>query len=225
MALFDSLASEVNERFDLGDKGAALVSALLGLIAHNTGGLDNFLALFRRAGLGETADSWVSMGANSALSNQQTEDVLGADALGELANRAGVSLLTATSALSYLIPTVVDKLTPNGVMPDNNSLLETAKGYPIGTGATETGQTVRPAMPDRADAANSRLTTTTRNDDNSVLRWILPLALLIFLSFIGYQFCSKPNQKVALTPSANSNNSAAPVTNSNAIPPSISEGH
>ena len=223
MALFDSLLSEVNERFHLGDKGGALVSALFDLIINNGGGLNGFLEMFRRVGLGQVADSWASQGANSALSNQQTEDALGVDNLNALATRAGLPLATATSALSFLIPTIVDKLTPNGFVPDNNNLRETLSNHlvldPNEVVTAGEAESLRAAtlggMPDRVDAAGEMLgnaprTAVTDTRDNSPLRWILPLVLLALLSFLGYQFCSKPNQNVTL---ANVNTNVRANTN------------
>ncbi len=227
MALFDSLLSEVNERFHLGDKGGALVSALFDLIINNGGGLNGFLELFRRVGLGQVADSWASQGANSALSNQQTEDALGVDNLNALATKAGLPLATATSALSFLIPTIVDKLTPNGYVPDNNNLRETLSNHlaldpnevvPAGEGETLRSATLGgTGMPDRSDAAGemtgnnaARTPAVVDTGDNSPLRWVLPLVLVILLSFVGYQFCSKPNQNLVM---ANVNTNVRANTN------------
>lgn len=222
MALFDSLLNEVNERFNLGDKGEALLSGLLSLITKNAGGgLNGFLDMFHRAGLGETADSWASRGANGALSNQQTEDALGTDTLSELANQAGLPTATAAAALSYLIPTVVDKLTPDGVVPNENSLRSMLGNYSSGGTASNAIGTERAAMggmPDRTDAATGMTTVNAAtSDDNSILRWVLPLVLLGLLSFVGYQFCGKPNQNVAITNvNARTNiNTGSTVTNNN----------
>ncbi|MEP6925853.1 MAG: YidB family protein, partial [Pyrinomonadaceae bacterium] len=218
MALFDSLISEVNERFHLGDKGNALLSALFGLMINKAGGLNGFLEMFRRAGLEQTANSWVSSGANSALSNQQTEDALGTDNLSDITTQAGgLPTATAISALSFLIPTVIDKLTPNGVVPSNNNLTGMIGSYLSGKSGSGGERAGTAGMPDRTDAAGEMLTdtarrnTVTEKDDGSVLRWILPLVLVVLLGFIGYQFCGKPNQNVAMantnaiTAHANSN--------------------
>lgn len=218
MALFDSLTSEVSERFKLGDKGGALVSALLNLIVSNSSkGLHNFLDQFRRAGLGETANSWVSIGANSALSNQQTEDALGTDKLSELASQTDIPFATAAAALSYLIPTVIDKLTPNGIVPDNYNLREALRSYlpnPSGGAIAETANRAEPTGLARV---------STMSDGNSALRFLLPLLLLGLLGFVGYQFCGKPNQNVAVfAPNNNLRDSTSVSATTAKIDPRVS---
>ena len=57
---------------------------------------------------------------------------LGADRIRELAKHAGLSEGDAASALSSLLPIVIDKLTPNGTMPAASELpqmLNLLKGF------------------------------------------------------------------------------------------------
>lgn len=220
MALFDSLLGEANERFNLQGKGQSLLAALLGLMTNQqTGGFRGFLDLFDRAGLGEVANSWVSRGANTPLSNQQTEDALGVDRIASLASSVGVPMATTSSALSYLIPVVVDKLTPDGVVPDNAGVLSMIGGYLPGLasgGVTETAQTVAAAGADRIDAGATALQSNALTGGASTLTWLLPLLIFGLLAYVGYQFCAAPNRNVA-TVNANTATANANVTaNANA---------
>ena len=51
--------------------------------------------------------------------------MLGCEQVKQLAAKAGISPETAGAALSQLLPTLVDKLTPNGQIPQHSSLMET----------------------------------------------------------------------------------------------------
>jgi uncharacterized protein YidB (DUF937 family) len=86
------------------------------------GGLGGILERFRSKGYGAQADSWVGTGANQALSPDAFSDVLGQEQLDEIAAEAGVSPGDARSGLSELLPEVVDRLTPDGQLPDAERL-------------------------------------------------------------------------------------------------------
>jgi len=75
--------------------------------------------------LGDMMSSWISTGPNPAISAQQVTDVLGDDTIGQFASRAGVPAAEASSVLAGLLPTAIDHLTPDGRMPDTDSLENT----------------------------------------------------------------------------------------------------
>ncbi len=126
MSLFDSVISTAAEKFGLGDKSGTLLSALLSMMTNQeSGGFAGFLNLFSKAGLGDTVSSWVSSGANSPLSNDQVSSTFGSLPLASMAEKVGLPVGVVTSALGYMVPQVVDKLTPDGVVPEESSLLST----------------------------------------------------------------------------------------------------
>ena len=59
--------------------------------------------------------SWAGTGANKSISPEQ---VLGQEQILQLAQQAGVSNTEASAALAGMLPGLVDKLTPNGKLPD-----------------------------------------------------------------------------------------------------------
>ncbi len=61
--------------------------------------------------------SWIGHGQNAPISGDQLGNVLGADTLGNLAARLGVSQGEVAGQLSQMLPQVVDRLTPNGEAP------------------------------------------------------------------------------------------------------------
>ncbi|HEX4946255.1 MAG TPA: YidB family protein [Blastocatellia bacterium] len=133
MAIFDSLVSEVSQKFGLGDQAGKLLAGLLSLITSSEGGgLSGFISKFTGAGLGNVVDSWISRGENTALTNDQLTSVLGQQTIHDLAENAGVSPTAATPAVAYMLPKVVDGLTPDGVVPI--SLPDTVKNYISGLG-------------------------------------------------------------------------------------------
>ena len=62
-------------------------------------------------------NSWVGTGANQPISGDQLGQVLGQDTLSALASKIGMEPGAAAGQLSQLLPGIVDKLTPQGQMP------------------------------------------------------------------------------------------------------------
>lgn len=140
MSLFDSIISKTSEKFGLGGKAGSLLSALLALMTDkNRGGFTGFLNRFNNAGLEDIVASWVDSGENLPLSNEQLESALGKETIADTAAQADVDQPTTTSALAYMIPQVVDSLTPDGVIPDENNLLSRIGGYLSGFGGAAVG--------------------------------------------------------------------------------------
>jgi uncharacterized protein YidB (DUF937 family)/outer membrane protein OmpA-like peptidoglycan-associated protein len=140
MSLFDSVISMAAEKFGLGDKSGTLLSALLSMMTNqDSGGFSGFLNLFSKAGLGDVASSWVSSGANSTLSNEQLESALGSNVIGSIAEKVGLPASTATSAMAWMVPQVIDKLTPDGVVPEEKDLLSKIGDFLSGWGGAAVG--------------------------------------------------------------------------------------
>ena len=128
--MFDSIISEAQEKFGLGDKSGGLLASLLGLIANPAnGGFSGFINRFKDAGLGDLVNSWITTGDNTPISDEQLESALGEDTLNSVAEQSGVDKATATSALGFMTPHVVDALTPDGEVPDEASLLSRISGF------------------------------------------------------------------------------------------------
>jgi len=114
---------------------AALLGGLVNMLGGSQssgGGLASILSGLQSSGLGDAVSSWVSTGQNQSITPDQLHQGLGADRVRELAKHAGLSEGDAASALSGLLPMVVDKLTPNGAMPSASELpqlLNALKGF------------------------------------------------------------------------------------------------
>jgi len=88
------------------------------------GGLGALLEGFQRAGYGEDARSWVGTGANAPISPDVIEQVFGRSGLAAIARQAGIGEVEASQGLAQLLPEVVDRVTPNGDVPDLDSLVD-----------------------------------------------------------------------------------------------------
>ena len=136
MGLFDSIVAGATQRAGLGsDQAGGLLAALLGLITDpKGGGFGGFIDKFRTAGLGDVVNSWISTGANTSLSNEQVVSALGSDTIDSISRQSGVDRTAATGALRAMIPSVVDTLTPDGTVPDEQTLLSKIGGFLSGWG-------------------------------------------------------------------------------------------
>jgi uncharacterized protein YidB (DUF937 family) len=102
-----------------GNKKDDLMSSVIGLLG-GQGGLDKLIGQFASKGLGDVIGSWVSTGKNLPVSGDQLQNVLGKDKIGSLASKLGMDSGALTSQLSKMLPDVVDKLTPNGKVPEGD---------------------------------------------------------------------------------------------------------
>jgi uncharacterized protein YidB (DUF937 family) len=123
MGLFDDLESKAASSM-LGGSSNPLATGLLQMINNQPGGLPGLLQSFHEKGLGGLAASWVGTGQNLPISADQLQHVLGSDQVTQLAAKAGISPDAAGAALTQLLPSLVDRLTPNGQMPQHSNLLE-----------------------------------------------------------------------------------------------------
>jgi uncharacterized protein YidB (DUF937 family) len=118
MAMFETLVSEASKRFNLGTQGAALLNELLALIADpREGGIAGFLARFKKGGNAELVNSWIGREANQDLSPLQLESALGKDMVARIASKVGLAQTVAAGGLAYMVPKVIDALTPEGRIP------------------------------------------------------------------------------------------------------------
>jgi uncharacterized protein YidB (DUF937 family) len=99
-----------------GAVGAEMVTVVNGLIQKH-GGIGGILQQFQAHGLGDTVRSWVSTGPNQPISPDQVHKALGSDTIAELAAKLGISPQELSTKLSTVLPQVVDKMTPTGVVP------------------------------------------------------------------------------------------------------------
>ena len=82
-----------------------------------TGGLGELIESLTGSGNGEVAKSWVQTGPNAQLETAQLEEALGTDTIEQLTSQTGLSRDELLTRLKSVLPTAVDKLTPEGRLP------------------------------------------------------------------------------------------------------------
>jgi uncharacterized protein YidB (DUF937 family) len=92
------------------------------------GGLGGILDAFQKGGLGHLADSWVSTGENLPVSGDQLSQVFGQDKIAQMANQLGMSHADVSGGLAEILPQLINQVTPNGQVPQNQSMIQDALG-------------------------------------------------------------------------------------------------
>jgi len=103
-----------------GDKNSDLMSVVMNIVGGQKGGLNGLISQFKSKGLGDIVGSWVGTGKNLPVSAEQIQSVLGSDQIKNIASKLGISTNEVTSQLSNLLPQAVDKLTPDGKVPEGD---------------------------------------------------------------------------------------------------------
>src|SRR5262245_9514983 len=109
----------------LGGGGRGAAGGLGGL----GGGLGGLLEQMQRAGFSEEANSWVSRGENKPISPDAMSQVFGDDGLEQISRQAGIRPDEASRGLSALLPEVVDRMTPDGKVPDADALAKSVDDF------------------------------------------------------------------------------------------------
>jgi uncharacterized protein YidB (DUF937 family) len=150
MGLLDSVIGALGQPQGGGSGGQAdLLGALIGMLGQGggagggmggglgglgagLGGLAGLVQKFQQAGLGEAVGSWIGTGHNLPVSAEQISSVLGSDTVARLAEQAGLGHGDVAHQLSQMLPQLVDKLTPNGQLPQGDDL-----GAALGAGGLD----------------------------------------------------------------------------------------
>ena len=92
----------------------------------SSGGLGGLISAFQNAGMGEQLKSWIGTGENMPISADQLSNALGSDKIRDIASQLGMSPGAVSGELADMLPQMIDKLTPNGQLPDNHNMLQDA---------------------------------------------------------------------------------------------------
>jgi len=117
MGLLDALTQQV-----LGEIGGGsashgnMVGAALEMIQQH-GGIGGLAQVFEQKGMGAAMSSWISTGPNPPVTGAQVSNVLGSGQIGALAQKLGITPQIAAATLAAVLPTLIDKLKPNGQIP------------------------------------------------------------------------------------------------------------
>jgi uncharacterized protein YidB (DUF937 family) len=97
--------------------GAGGAGGLGGVLS---GGLADVVKRMQQNGQGQVAQSWVGDGPNKDIAPNDLESALGGDVIDNLMHQSGMSRDELLKGLSQQLPNLVNKLTPNGRLPDEH---------------------------------------------------------------------------------------------------------
>ncbi|MGE5437307.1 MAG: YidB family protein [Syntrophothermus sp.] len=118
MDILNSIKSSLGGNDDKQQGG--IISTITSMIGGE--GLSGLISKFNSNGLGDLVSSWIGKGENLPVSQDQIKNVLGNEKINEIAQKMGVEPAEAAGKLSDMLPKVIDKLTPEGKVPDGNIL-------------------------------------------------------------------------------------------------------
>jgi len=117
MSILDAIMGSAERHPELNqDQHSSLIQTALQMFG-NQNGISSLQQNAQSHGLGQIVQSWIGNGNNQPIDQSQVQGLVGEDRINQLASRAGVSHSLASSALSRILPVIVDKLTPQGKLP------------------------------------------------------------------------------------------------------------
>ncbi|MGA9120161.1 MAG: YidB family protein [Bacteroidota bacterium] len=126
MGILDSIVGQFSGKENA---QSPLLNAVMNLVGNQqSGGLQGLVEQLSSKGLGDIVNSWVSTGKNLPVTADQLKQGLGAGTIGKIASEAGISTDQVSSQLASLLPQIVDKLTPNGKVSQDDIV---AKGMDL----------------------------------------------------------------------------------------------
>jgi uncharacterized protein YidB (DUF937 family) len=127
MGIFDQILNNpelIGDVAKFAGDNPQIASAAMNLLGSggNGGGVQSILSSLQSGGLGDIVSSWLGSGTNAAVAPAELESALGADQISKFASEAGVSGSEASALLAGILPQVIDKLSPDGQLPDTGAL-------------------------------------------------------------------------------------------------------
>jgi uncharacterized protein YidB (DUF937 family) len=132
MGIFDEVLAMAGGGAQQGQHAGALSAILEYVNSPQVGGVAGLQKMFQQGGLGNVMSSWIGNGQNLPISADQLQSVLHSGALQQVAQKADIDPTQLTGMMSSLLPSLVDKLSPKGQLPDASALQQMMKGFAAG---------------------------------------------------------------------------------------------
>src|SRR5262249_15148020 len=101
---------------------AGLAQAAIAMLNDpRVGGIDGILRRCQQAGLRDIVSSWIGTGQNQPIDPRQLEEAM-PDEISNASRQAGLGTQQGGSVLAQLLPYLVDRLTPNGRVPQQDQM-------------------------------------------------------------------------------------------------------
>lgn len=117
--------------YALGAEHSGLLGSAMQFVQSQPGGVSGLVQQLQSGGLGTVVSSWISNGENQPISAEQIESVIGSDRIQTVADTLGIDSQTLAQGLSQVLPKLIDQLSPNGQLPDEDTIqqsVQTMKG-------------------------------------------------------------------------------------------------
>jgi uncharacterized protein YidB (DUF937 family) len=106
----------------VGQQHADVATNLLQMLAGGQGGgLAGLVQSFGQAGIGHLIEGWISTGPNPPATAQQIQQGFGQANLQSVAQQTGLSVSALLPVLVQVLPTLIDKMTPDGQIPQQGA--------------------------------------------------------------------------------------------------------
>jgi len=130
MSLFDSVLKAATSAAPAVDTSqSSLASAVLSMLSNNqTGGISGLAQQFAAQGLGHIISSWIGTGQNLPISPEQLHSIFGSEQVRTIAAKVGLSPDAVNVGLAQILPQMVDQLTPDGQVPQEDLMAKGTRG-------------------------------------------------------------------------------------------------
>ena len=118
MGFFDKLIETANSLASKTPGGKGILEGVVDVLKEQ--GVGGIVQDFKQKGLGEVIGSWVGKGKNMPIDVEQIKNALGSEKLKAIAMKAGISEENASRFLGEVLPGLIDQLTPEGKLPDDD---------------------------------------------------------------------------------------------------------
>jgi len=108
--------------------GAAEESAISKLFGEGGAKLTGVLDKLKAGGLDDKVMSWIGKGENKPATAEEVKNALGPEEIGAVAKEMGVSEDEAANKIAKVLPGLIDKLTPDGLVPDPDAIAKKLTG-------------------------------------------------------------------------------------------------
>jgi outer membrane protein OmpA-like peptidoglycan-associated protein/uncharacterized protein YidB (DUF937 family) len=117
MGALDSVLNEAGTELGISRTSAgSVLSGLLMFMNQDAGGVTGFFDRFRKIGKDTLLASWLR-GDAQAVSPDTVESAMGHDTIARIAARAGLTFASAASAIALMLPKLVERIAPGGILP------------------------------------------------------------------------------------------------------------
>jgi uncharacterized protein YidB (DUF937 family) len=107
-------------------QGDVLITAAMALL-EKAGGIQGVMEKFQKSGMGDVVASWIGTGQNQSVTPDQITQALGQEDIQIITEQVNIPTEQSGSLLSALLPALIDQLTPNGQVPDQNQMASLGK--------------------------------------------------------------------------------------------------